>query len=71
MRDLLADGPLPTKKLLAVAAQTAEGLARAHEAGIVHRDLKPENLMMTKDGFVKILDFLGGGSQPKFLMEPS
>jgi len=57
VRDLLAEGTPPIKKLLAVAAQTAEGLARAHEAGIVHRDLKPENLMITRDGFVKILDF--------------
>src|SRR4249919_3549318 len=58
LRELVAAGePLATKKLLDVAAQTAEGLAKAHAAGIVHRDLKPENLMVSSDGFVKILDF--------------
>jgi len=57
LRDLLAEGALPTKRLLAIAAQIADGLARAHGAGIVHRDLKPENVMVRKDGFVKILDF--------------
>ena len=57
LREQLASGPLPIKKLLQIAPQVADGLARAHEAGIVHRDLKPENVMVKKDGLVKILDF--------------
>ena len=57
LRDLLAEQPLTIRKLLEIGAQAADGLAKAHAAGIVHRDLKPENLMITKDGFVKILDF--------------
>lgn len=57
LRELLAQGPVPTKRLAAIAAQIADALAKAHEAGIIHRDLKPDNLMVTRDGFVKILDF--------------
>jgi predicted ATPase len=57
LRDLLATASIPLAKVIQIAAQVADGLAKAHEAGIVHRDLKPENLMVSRDGLVKILDF--------------
>src|SRR6202049_1433635 len=57
LRELLVSGLLPMRKAIEIAAQVAEGLTKAHEAGIAHRDLKPENLMISHDGFVKILDF--------------
>jgi predicted ATPase len=57
LRELLVCGLLPIRKTIEIAAQVAEGLAKAHEAGIAHRDLKPENLMVSHDGLVKILDF--------------
>jgi predicted ATPase/tRNA A-37 threonylcarbamoyl transferase component Bud32 len=57
VRSLLASGPIPFRRSVAIAAQIADGLAKAHEIGIIHRDLKPENLMVSRDGTAKVLDF--------------
>ena len=57
VRGLLVSGPIPFRKAVAIAAQVADALARAHETGIVHRDLKPDNLMVSADGVAKVLDF--------------
>lgn len=57
LHQLINFGRLSLKKIISIASQFADGLAKAHEAGIVHRDLKPENLMVNGDGYLKILDF--------------
>ena len=57
LRELLDNGPLSTRKAIDYGTQIARGLAAAHDKGIIHRDLKPDNLFITKDDYVKILDF--------------
>lgn len=57
IRELLESGPIPFRNAVAISAQVADALAKAHEIGIVHRDLKPENLMVSGESLAKILDF--------------
>src|SRR5258705_3878793 len=45
------------RKLIKYLQQVAGGLAKAHAAWIVHPDLKPDNIIITRDGYAKILDF--------------
>src|SRR5215207_10037023 len=57
LRQKIKNNGLQLRETLDIAIQIAAGLARAHELGIIHRDLKPENLMLSRDGYAKILDF--------------
>jgi len=46
--------------------QTADALAHAHEHRVIHGDLKPSNIVITPEGFAKVLDFgLGRRIKPE------
>jgi serine/threonine-protein kinase len=60
-QQLRASGPLQPREVVAIVAQLARALAKAHERGIMHRDIKPSNVFLCDAGggelFVKLLDF--------------
>jgi serine/threonine-protein kinase len=60
-QQLRAGGPLQPREVVAVVAQLARALGKAHERGIMHRDIKPSNVFLCDAGggelFVKLLDF--------------
>jgi eukaryotic-like serine/threonine-protein kinase len=58
LRDILDSGVvLPPSTIADIAAQIADGLASAHEAGVIHCDIKPANIVVLASGLVKITDF--------------
>jgi eukaryotic-like serine/threonine-protein kinase len=56
LRQWLRSDPSRADKL-DLLRQAAKGLSAAHARGIVHRDVKPENIMVSRDGFAKVVDF--------------
>ncbi|WP_437728885.1 serine/threonine-protein kinase [Sorangium sp. So ce861] len=53
-------GRLDPHDTMAITAQVARALTRAHAAGLVHRDLKPANIFLVRDDdreIAKVLDF--------------
>lgn len=53
----IATGPLQIREAVHIATQVASGLAEAHARGVIHRDVKPSNIILTNQGFAKIVDF--------------
>jgi serine/threonine protein kinase len=53
--------PVALARMIPIALQILEALAKAHELHIIHRDLKPENILLIRhdgvDDWVKMLDF--------------
>jgi serine/threonine-protein kinase len=59
LKDYITDRKLPVREVYEIASCVADGLMAAHDndPSIIHRDIKPANIMITKAGYVVVVDF--------------
>lgn len=50
------DGPLPSPVAAHLAWQLADAVAGVHAAGYLHRDVKPHNVLVSRAGWVTLVD---------------
>jgi serine/threonine protein kinase len=50
-------GAIPVERAIAILDSVFDAVDFMHSKGIVHRDIKPANIMLSYDGFVKVMDF--------------
>jgi hypothetical protein len=50
-------GKLPAAQVFDMMRPVMTSLGEVHNSGIIHRDISPDNIMVSREGYLKLLDF--------------